>query len=60
MSSEVSILFSCVSLHPKTWWSQPGVVANACDPSPLEAEAGGLPRVQGQPGLPSETLSDKK
>jgi hypothetical protein len=35
------------------------VEAQACDPSPGEAEAGGW-QVPGQPGLHSKTLSQKK
>jgi hypothetical protein len=34
------------------------MVTNACNSSTQEAKAGGL-RVQGQPGLHSETLSQK-
>lgn len=33
------------------------VVARAFDPSVQEAETGGLPLVQKQPGLPNKTLS---
>jgi hypothetical protein len=37
---------------------QPGMAVHACNPSPREAEAGGL-RVRGQPGLQRETLPQK-
>lgn len=35
----------------------PCVVAHACNPGTLEAEASGLPCVQGQPGLQRELQS---
>lgn len=35
----------------------PGMEANACSPDTLEAEANGLPWVQGQPRVPSELQS---
>lgn len=35
----------------------PRVVAHACNPGTLEAEASGLPCVQGQPGLQRELQS---
>jgi hypothetical protein len=39
------------------WWL--GVIVHICNPSPQEAEAGGL-AVQGQPGLHSKTESGRK
>lgn len=36
------------------------MAAQACDPSTQEAEAGGSPRVRGQPGLQSETPSQQR
>jgi hypothetical protein len=38
---------------------QLGVVACACNPNTKKAEAGEVTHVQGQPGLHSETLSQK-
>lgn len=43
-----------------TLYLEQGMLAHACNPYLLEAEAGGSPQVQGQPGLHSENLRKPK
>jgi hypothetical protein len=48
----------CLILTPLKEGVNMGMVVHSCNPSTWEAEAGGL-RVQGQPWLHNETLSQK-
>lgn len=51
-------VFCLVYLHLRV--VNPHMVAHFCNPSSQKAEAGGLPRFQGQPELYKNTVSQKR